>query len=46
MFLSGGKAEERARALAARLSNAGDDARVLVHDRSSRLVGATRYFAE
>ncbi|RAK60604.1 hypothetical protein DJ021_12705 [Phenylobacterium hankyongense] len=44
MFLSGARAEDQARALARRLSLYGDIARVLVHDRTSRLVGATCYF--
>lgn len=45
MFLSGAKAEEKAKALAARLAAAGRDARVLIHDRTSALVGAWRFFA-
>jgi hypothetical protein len=46
MFLSGHKAEQHAHDLAGRLSELGDDARVLIHDRSSALVGAQRYFGE
>lgn len=45
MFLSGAKAEEKAKALAERLAAAGHDAQVLVHDRTSALVGAWRFFA-
>ena len=46
MFLSGRDAEQHARALAARLTTLGDDAKVLIHDRSSALVGAQHYLAE
>jgi len=46
MFLSGLKAEQHARGLAARLAALGDDAKVLIHDRSSALVGAQHYMAE
>lgn len=46
MFLSGAKAEERARALAERIAATGRDAKVLVHDRSQALVGTWRYFAQ
>ena len=45
-FLSGGRAEAQAHALAQTLARTGADARVLVHDRAERLVGSTRYFAE
>jgi hypothetical protein len=45
MFLSGARAEQQARALARRLSLTGDHASVKVHDRTSTLVGATRYWA-
>ena len=45
MFMSGAKAEEKARALAQRVAVAGRDAKVLVHDRSRTLVGTWRYFA-
>jgi hypothetical protein len=46
MFLSGGRAEAQANALAACLTRLGDDARVVVRDRSESLVGARRFFAE
>lgn len=46
MFLSGAKAEEKAKALAARLAAAGRDARVLIHDRIRALIGTWRYFAD
>jgi hypothetical protein len=45
MFLSGAKAEEKARALAEHIAATGRDAKVLVHDRSQALVGTWRYFA-
>jgi len=45
MFLSGARAEQQARALARRLSETGEEAQVLIHDRSYALVGATRYAA-
>ena len=45
MFLSGAKAEEKAKALAERLAAAGRDARVLIHDRTEALIGTWRYFA-
>lgn len=45
MFLSGAKAEAKAKALAEQLAAAGSDARVLVHDRTQALVGTWRYFA-
>ena len=45
MFLSGGRAEAHARALARRLSKAGDEVRLTVCDRSQTLIGETRYFA-
>ncbi len=45
MFLSGAKAEEKAKALAERLAAAGRDARVLIHDRTRALIGTWRYFA-
>lgn len=44
MFLSGARAEEQARALARGVARSGDDAQVVVHDRTSALVGSTRYF--
>jgi alpha-glucuronidase len=43
MFLSGRKAEEQARALAAALGRAGHEAFVYIHDRSDALVGTARY---
>jgi hypothetical protein len=46
MFLSGRRAEQHARSLAARLASLGDDAKVMIHDRTSALVGAQHYFAE
>ena len=45
MFLSGAKAEEKAKALAERIASAGHDARVLIHDRTRALIGTWRYFA-
>jgi len=45
MFLSGAKAEEKARALGERIAAMGRDAKVLIHDRSRALVGTWRYFA-
>jgi len=45
MFLSGARAESQARTLALRLSEAGGNVEVTVRDRSSTLVGSTRYFA-
>ena len=45
MFLSGAKAEAKAKALAEQLAAAGRDARVLIHDRTQALVGTWRYFA-
>lgn len=46
MFLSGRQAEQHAHGLAARLAGLGDDSRVLIHDRTTALVGAQSYFAE
>ncbi|WP_340644396.1 hypothetical protein [Phenylobacterium sp.] len=46
MFLSGAKAEEKAKALAERLAATGHDARVLIHDRTQALIGTWRYFAD
>ena len=46
MFLSGAKAEEKAKAMAERLAAAGRDARVLIHDRTRALIGTWRYFAD
>jgi hypothetical protein len=45
MFLSGRRAEESARRLAQTVASVGEDARVVVHDRSRALVGTRRYFA-
>jgi hypothetical protein len=45
MFLSGAKAEEKAKALAERLAAAGRDAQVLIHDRTQALIGTWRFFA-
>lgn len=39
MFLSGRKAEQHARILAAHLAEIGDRAQVMIHDRASVLVG-------
>jgi hypothetical protein len=46
MFLSGGRAEAQARALALRLSEAGDDVELTVRDRAKVLVGSARYAAQ
>jgi hypothetical protein len=46
MFISGAKAEEKARSLGQVLAKLGHDARVLVHDRSQALVATIRYFAD
>lgn len=45
MFLSGGRAEAQARALACRLSEDGGEVRVTVRDRSRAVVGSLRYCA-
>ncbi|HEX7885550.1 MAG TPA: hypothetical protein VF474_06195 [Phenylobacterium sp.] len=45
MFLSGAKAEAQAHALARCMAGAGNDAEVVVHDRTEKIVGAARYFA-
>jgi hypothetical protein len=45
LFLSGGRAEAHARALARRLSEAGDTVEVVVRDRNSAVVGSTRYLS-
>ena len=45
MFLSGARAEAQARALARRLAEAGEEVELTVRDRSSALVGHTRYLA-
>lgn len=46
MFLSGAKAEARAKALAQAFARTGEDVRVMIHDRSSALVATQRFFAE
>lgn len=46
MFISGAKAEESAKGLARVVTGLGVDAQVLIHDRSSALVGAIRFFAD
>lgn len=46
LFLSGAKAEENARKLAACMTRLGYDARVAVHDRRNILVGTLRFFAQ
>jgi len=43
MFLSGARAEEQAKALARGVARSGDNAQVVIHDRTSALVGSTRY---
>jgi hypothetical protein len=43
MFLSGGRAEAQARALAMRLSEAGDEVELTVRDRAHVLVGRASY---
>jgi hypothetical protein len=45
MFLSGGRAERQARAIALRLAAVGHDARVDVRDRNGRIAGSVRYRA-
>jgi hypothetical protein len=45
MFVSGTKAEEKARSLAQLIAMMGRDVRVLVHDRNQALAGTWRYFA-
>jgi hypothetical protein len=45
LFLSGGRAEAHARALARRLSEAGGEVRVTVRDRSRAVVGQALYAA-
>lgn len=44
-FRSGARAEQAARALAARVSVAGFDAKVVIADRRDRVVATQRYFA-
>jgi len=43
MFLTGGRAEQKARELAQRAQRNGEPAQVSVHDRGGRLVGHIRY---
>lgn len=45
MFLSGARAEEKARHLAACLARCGADVLLVVQDRASRVIGTRRYFA-
>ena len=45
MFLSGGRAEAKSRALARRRSDAGGDVHLTVRDRTRAVVGETRYYA-
>lgn len=45
MFLSGGRAEEKARSLAECFAKIGLDAQVVIHDRGRNLVGTIRYSA-
>lgn len=44
-FHSGAKAEQTARALAVRLTDAGRDVRIFVKDRRERTIASHRYFA-
>lgn len=44
-FRSGARAEQTARALAARMSAAGIDAKVVIADRRDQVVATQRYFA-
>jgi hypothetical protein len=46
MFLSGGRAEAQARALARRLASIGFDTLVEIHDRANTLAGVVRYPAD
>jgi len=46
MFLAGGRAEQKARELAQRISRTGEAAEVAVHDRKGQLVGQIRYEPE
>lgn len=45
MFLTGGRAEQKARELAQRAQRSGQSAQVSIHDRGGRLVGHIRYEA-
>jgi hypothetical protein len=44
-FHSGARAEAQANAFAEAITRVGSDARVVIHDRSDRLVGSRRFFA-
>jgi hypothetical protein len=46
MFLSGAKAEEKARSLAQCLASGGQDVRVVIHDLSKQVVATRRYFSD
>ena len=46
MFLSGARAEEKARALAACLSKLGSDVRLSIHDLRGELVATRLYFGD
>ncbi|HEY8572774.1 hypothetical protein [Phenylobacterium sp.] len=46
MFLSGARAEEKARSLAACLAELGSDVRLSVHDRQGGLIATRRYFGD
>ena len=46
MFLSGGRAEAKAKQLAQLAGKLGDTAQVLIHDRDGRLIGKRLYPAE
>lgn len=46
LFLSGGRAEENAHALAKVFAELGRDVRILVHDRQKALIGTALYFAD
>jgi hypothetical protein len=46
MFLSGARAEEKARSLALLLSGLGSDVQLAVHDRRDELVATRRYFGD
>lgn len=46
MFLAGGRAEQKARELAQRISRRGEAVEVAVHDRGGRLIGQIRYEPE
>jgi hypothetical protein len=45
MYLSGARAEESAKALAACLARCGTDVNLVIQDRRAQVVGARRYFA-